>query len=155
LASVGKIFRGRAAPGAGRTPRCCDSHKSVNGKRRGAQWGSSHQSTDIAWERCGICATSLRDPGHNLGHRLRIHSASPLRAGGKNPFGSPQPMVPSFRRAVILALARAPPYRCRHCRGVSTDLRNESAKVVRYSVAQFVLHRPAHVAPIRRPVRVE
>ena len=30
--------------------------------------------------------------------------------------GPPQPTLPAIRKAVVAALARAPPYRCPHCR---------------------------------------
>ena len=44
---------------------------------------------------------------------LRLAAAS----GGKRiSAGPPQPTLPAIRKAVVVALARAPPYRCPHCR---------------------------------------
>ncbi len=44
---------------------------------------------------------------------LRLAAAS----GGKRiPAGPPQPTLPAVRKAIVAALARAPPYRCPYCR---------------------------------------
>ena len=51
--------------------------------------------------------------------RLRLPPApSPRRRerGKKILWGPPKPTLPAIRKAVVLALARAPPYRCPHCR---------------------------------------
>ena len=38
------------------------------------------------------------------------------RAKKVSPAGPPQPTPPTIRKALIIAVARAPPYRCPHCR---------------------------------------
>ena len=52
--------------------------------------------------------------------RLRLPPASSprRRERGKKKVsaGPPQPTLPAIRKAVVAALARAPPYRCPHCR---------------------------------------
>jgi SRSO17 transposase len=53
-------------------------------------------------------------------HRLAAASErkrGPAPAGEKRvPAGPPQPTLPTIRKAIVVALARAPPYRCPHCR---------------------------------------
>ena len=61
-------------------------------------------------------SSSPRADGHD---RLRLPPASSPRRrerGKKNLRGPPQPTLPAIRKAVVAALARAPPYRCPHCR---------------------------------------
>ena len=48
-----------------------------------------------------------------LQHRRLAAAAS---GGKKIARGPPQPTLPAIRKALVIALARAPPYRCPHCR---------------------------------------